>query len=382
VRRSGWVLLLAVMVGRAPLTAQATDDARRLAPPATAPRARASIDASSHYETNVRFFGPAVAGDRYNRAGGVVAGGVANARTRLEVEAHGEIVRFDLLRDLDRETYDLGLLLSHRVNPRVSTSLSARALTSAAPAGLEQLTLVFQPLTVVRAQNAVGSMVMRLSPRVDLTTELDGTRVRFDDAAFVGGGTAGGRVVVGFRPTARRLRGVITEVRRATFAEQVVYTGLLEGEWRQPVGRAQLAVRAGTTTLRVPADADPLTVIPTGSVELMSERAPYQLAARYAHAVTPVFGFGRALQSDQVSLSVARTRVRGTTLRVTVDGSRNVDPVDRAINVNFATATSEVRQYVGGGLTLAFTGFVRRRIEGDRANNAGGSVLAAFGGAR
>jgi hypothetical protein len=79
---------------------------------------------------------------------------------------------------------------------------------------------------------------------------------------------------------------------------------------------------------------------------------------------------------------VARTRVRGTTLRVTVDGSRNVDPVDRAINVNFATATTDVRQYVGGGLTLAFTGFVRRRIEGDRANNAGGSVLAAFGGAR
>jgi hypothetical protein len=355
---------------------------RPLAPNGPRPGALFSVDASTHSESNVRFFGPIVAGDRYNRAGANLTLGAANARTRLEFDAHGEVVRFDLLRDLDRETYNFGVLFNHRLSPRVVTQLAVRALTSAAPDAVQSLTLAFQPLAVVRSQTAVASTVVRLTPTVDLTTDVEFVRSRFDDPTFIGGDNGSVRLSLGARPNSRTVRGFVTDIRRATFLDQVVHTAMLEGEWRRRVGRAQLAMRAGATTLLPSTRTEPTTVIPTGSFELKRARDPYTLALGYAHAVTPVFGFGRALESDQVSLIMARTRDRGTSLRVTVDGSRNIDPVNRAININFATAEGQIRQYLGGGLTLAITGFARRRIDAERATNTGGSVLLALGGGR
>lgn len=355
---------------------------RPLAPSGPRPGAFFSIDASSHSESNVRFFGPIVQGDRYQRAGANFSLGAASARSRVEFDAQGEIVRFDLLRDLDRQTYNFGLRLNHRVSPRVTSQLVVRALTSAAPDAVQTLTLAFQPLAVVRTQTAVASVVTRLAPTVDLTTDAEFVRSRFDDPTFIGGDNGGMRVTLGVRPNPHTVRGVVADIRRATFLDQAVDLGLLEGEWRRVVGRVQLAMRAGATTL-LPSDFDATArVIPTGSVELKRTQGPYALAMGYAHAVTPVFGFGRALQSDQVSVVMARTRDRGTSLRVTVDGSRNVDPIDRTVNINFATAEGQVRQYLGLGLTLAVSGFARRRIDGERASNVGGSVLLALGGGR
>jgi hypothetical protein len=235
---------------------------------------------------------------------------------------------------------------------------------------------------VVRTQTAVASVVTRVTPTINLTTDAEFVRSRFDDPTFIGGDNGGLRVSLGARPNTHTVRGVVADMRRATFLDQAVDLALLEGEWRRIVGRVQLAMRAGATTL-LPSDVDAsATVVPTGSFELKRTQGPYALAMGYAHAVTPVFGFGRALESDQVSVVMARTRERGTSLRVTVDGSRNIDPINRTININFATAEGQVRQYLGLGLTLAVTGFARRRIDGERATNTGGSVLLALGGGR
>ena len=380
-----WALgVLVGVVCAAPIGAQPARGDTTLAPKRLRPVWRVGAEGSTAYESNVLFGGQQQeTGDQYHRVGGSLTGGIAGARSRLELEARGDIVRFAVLRVLDRETYDVGATLSRKWSSRVATQLAGRAMTSTMSMGVPQLNQTLLPLTITRTQSGVASIAARLSPFVDLTSAVDYSRVRFDDTTFVGGATSGGMVALSVRPTSRTVVGVVADTRVASFNRQDVGTALLEGDVKRDIGRTSLRVRAGATVLQtLNGGGGELLTTPTGSFELLRRVNTVALTLRGARAVTPAFGFGRALQTDQFAASIERAHPRGSTVRLSADASRNEDPTDPRLSVRFASVNGEWRRPMGGGLTLAIVGFARRRLEGVRINNTGGSLIASFGGGR
>jgi hypothetical protein len=341
-----------------------------------------SVEAASAYESNVVFGAQqAPIGDAYHRAAAALTGGVASARTRVDLDLRGDIVRFARVGALDRETYDVGATVFRRWTSRLATQLAARAVTSTAPIGLPQLsTTSLLPLTISRTQSVVGAMNARVRPRIDLSAALDGSRVRFDDTTFAGGYTLGGAIALAARPSTRSTVGVVIEGRQAAFNQTDVVTEAVEADVGRDLGLASLRFRAGGTALQQRAGAS--LVRPSGSLELLRKRSSVALSLRVSRAVTPAFGFGRALETDQFAASLQRGRSKGSFVRFTGDASRSTDPTDPRVALRFASLTGEWRQTLGGGLSLATVGFVRRRMDGVRITNTGGSLQLSYGGGR
>ena len=204
--------LLSVAFG--PMGAQQRDDrASTLAPAKLRPRWLLSVDASSAYESNVLFGAQDTpVADAYHRVAAALTGGVANTRTRLDLDLRGDVVRFARLGALDRETYDVGATLFRRWTGRLATQVAARAVTSIAPIGLPTLsTTALLPLAISRTQSLVGALNARVRPRVELSAALDGSRVRFDDTTFAGGTTFGGVIALSAKPSMRSTVGAVLE---------------------------------------------------------------------------------------------------------------------------------------------------------------------------
>lgn len=343
---------------------------------------QAGLNSTSSYESNVRFGAAAAVGDVYHRVAGTITGGVADAITRAEIDVRGEVVRFNALRDLDRRTYDVGALLSRRWSPRVSTRLGARALTSMIPGATQRLDLGLLPLTLSRTQSAFASLTARVTPRVDFASGVDASRLRFDDSTYVGGYAAGATASVQTRASPRGARGLIAEVRAAVFDRVTLATMTLETDMRQNVGWLSIQVRAGGTGVK--SDVAQVQLLPSGSLELLRVRNTSSVSIRAAHSVAAAFGLGRTLESDQ--LAVAAQHVFGRrTARMSADLARSVDPRDINVRVTSAGITTEFRQPIAGGLSLALSGFARRRVEASRVpdiNNAGVSLSASYEGKR
>lgn len=366
-----------------PLDAQLSKNDTTLAPKRLRPVWRLGVEAATAYESNVLFGGlQQVAGDQYRQLGATLSGGVASARTRLELEARGDVVRFATLRALDRETYDVGTTLSRKWSARVATQLTGRAVTSTMSSVVPQLTPTLLPLTITRTQSGVASLAARLGAHVDLTHALDYARIAFDDTTFVGGATTGGVLALMYRANSRRQLGIVSDARVASFNRQDVGTAFVEAEVRQEIGRLSTRARFGATALQTLGATDAALIIPTGSFEVLRRYNTVAFALRGSRGVAPAFGLGRALKTDQVVASVERAHPRGSTLRLSVDGSRNEDPTDPRLSLQLASVNAEWRRPVGGGLSLAIVGFARRRLEGARINNSGASLIASFGGGR
>ncbi len=355
-----------------------------LAPAPLRPRWLLSVEAASAYENNVLFGAQNTpVGDAYHRAAAALTGGVANTRTRLELDLRGDVVRFARLGSLNRETYDVGATLFRRWTGRLATQVAARAVTSTTPIGLPTLsTTTLLPLTISRTQSVVGAVNARLSPRTELSGAVDGSRVRFDDTTFAGGYTLGGVLAVSAKPSIRSTVGVVLEGRQAAFNQSDVLTEAVEGDVRRDLGLSSIRFRAGVTALQQLVGEGGSVVRPTGSLELLRARGSVASSLRVARAVTPAFGFGRALETDQFAMSVQRGRRNGSHVRLTGDASRSTDPTDPRVSLRFASVTGEWRQALGGGLSLATVGFARRRMDGVRVTNAGGSLQLSYGGGR
>lgn len=375
--------LLSVAFG--PMGAQQRDDrASTLAPAKLRPRWLLSVDASSAYESNVLFGAQDTpVADAYHRVAAVLTGGVANTRTRLDLDLRGDVVRFARLGALDRETYDVGATLFRRWTGRLATQVAARAVTSIAPIGLPTLsTTALLPLTISRTQSLVGALNARVRPRVELSAALDGSRVRFDDTTFAGGTTFGGVIALSAKPSMRSTVGAVLEGRQAAFDQTNVVTEALEGDFRRDLGPASLRLRAGATALQELVGAGESVLRPSGSLELLRARGSVAYSLRLSRAVTPAFGFGRALETDQFAMSLQRGRAKDGYVRLTGDASRSTDPTDPRVSLRFAALTGEWRHALGGGLSLATVGFARRRLDGGRITNTGGSLQLSYGGGR
>jgi hypothetical protein len=346
----------------------------------TRPVWRVGLEAGSAYEQEVRFIGDGAA-DAFHRAGGVINGGVANRRWRAELDARGEVVRFAALRDLDRETYDVGSTVSWRTTARTQVQLGVRALTSTVPSGITQLDPSVLPLLVTRTQAAVFSLASRLGPSSEAVFAVDGARIRFDADGFAGGRTAGALFRVSGRARGRTTLGVQADTRVSDFDSLAVTTALLEGDITQDIGRVRLRLRAGATaaqsaaTTNTPAD---LTVEPTGSIEISRDIRRWSFAANAGRSVLPAFGFGRVLRTDVAGVSARWTRPRGPSLRVGADASRNTDPLAPDLDLTFLSLSGEWQQPIGDRLSLLLATFVRRLDVVTPFNNRGVTLSARF----
>ncbi|MCC6241745.1 MAG: hypothetical protein IT353_02840 [Gemmatimonadaceae bacterium] len=383
-----WVMHLGAMVGAAtmatPASAQRPANDTLLAPRRLRPVWRVGVEAANTYESNVLFGGLQQAlGDQYRQLGATLSGGVATARTRIELQGRGDVVRFATLRDLDRETYDVGAVLTRKWSPRVASHLSGRAVTATMSTAVPQLNPTLLPLTITRTQSAVASVAARPSAQLDLTSALDVSRIRFDDTTFIGGTTTGGAFALAYRTGARSQLGAISDVRVASFNRQEVGTARFEAEVRHEVGRIKLRASGGATVLQTLAVAgsEPLTS-PTGSFEVSRRQNSVAVVLQGSRAISAAFGLGRALQTDQLVFSVERAGLRGNTVRLSADASRNEDPTDPRLSLQIASVNAEMRRALGGGLSLAIVGFARRRLEGVRITNTGASLTVSFGGGR
>ena len=346
----------------------------------TRPVWRVGLEAGSAYEQEVRFIGDGAA-DAFHRAGGAVSGGVANRRWRAELDARGEVVRFAALRDLDRETYDVGTTVSWRATARTQAQLGVRALTSTVPSGITQLDPSVLPLLVTRTQAAVFSVASRLGPSSEAVFAMDGARIRFDADGFAGGHTGGALLRVSGRPWRSTLLGVQAEVRVSDFDSLAATTSLLEGDVTQDLGRVRLRVRAGATAARSTASVDSaptLTVAPTGLLEVSRDFRRLTLAANAGRSVLPAFGFGRVLRTDAAGVSATWTNVRGPRLRIAADASRNTDPLAPGLDLTFASLSGEWQQPIGDRVSLLLAAFVRRLDVIRPFNNRGVTLSARF----
>ncbi|MCU0615943.1 MAG: hypothetical protein MUD17_02495 [Gemmatimonadaceae bacterium] len=341
---------------------------------------RVGLEAGSAYEQEVRFIGDGAA-DAFHRAGGVISGGVANRRWRAELDARGEVVRFAALRDLDRETYDVGSTMSWRMTTRTQAQLGVRALTSTVPSGITQLDPSVLPLLVTRTQAAVFSVASRLGPNSEVVLAVDGARIRFDADGFAGGRTAGALLRLSGRARRTTTIGLQADTRLSDFDSLAVTTALLESDVTQDLGRVRLRVRAGATaaqsaaTVGAPAE---LTVEPTGSVEISRDVRRFSLAGNAGRSMLPAFGFGRVLRTDVAGVSATWTRPRGPSLRLAADASRNTDPVAPGLDLTFLSLSGEWQQPVGDHVRLQLAAFVRRLDVVTPFNNRGVTLSARF----
>lgn len=360
--------------------AQSTVSRDSVAAERTRPVWRVGLEAGSAYEQEVRFIGDGAA-DAFHRAGGVISGGVANRRWRAELDARGEVVRFAALRDLDRETYDVGSTVSWRTTARTQAQLGVRALTSTVPSGITQLDPSVLPLLVTRTQAAVFSLASRLGPSSEAVFAVDGARIRFDADGFAGGRTAGALVRVSGRALRRTTLGVQADTRVSDFDSLAVTTALLEGDVGQDLGRVRLRLRAGATAAQSAATTDApaeLTVEPTGSIEVSRDIRRWSFAANAGRSVLPAFGFGRVLRTDVAGVSATWTRPRGPSLRVGADASRNTDPLAPGLDLTFLSLSGEWQQPIGDRVRLLLAAFARRLDVVTPFNNRGVTLSARF----
>ena len=373
----GVVLALVPALARAQAVGPSSATARDSVPrERTRPVWRLGLEAGSAHEQDVRFIGDG-ADDTFHRAGGTLSGGFANRRWRAELEARGEVVRFATLRDLDRETYDFGATLSWRLTPRVQTQLAARALTSTMPSGIAQLDPTVLPLLITRTQSGVLSFAGRLSPTADLVLAVDGTNIRFDAPGFAGGRTGGALLRVSGQPHRTTALAVQADARRAEFDSLGVTTALLEGELAPVLGGVRVRLRAGATAT-LAAGGEPTRIEPTGTVELSRTLRRWTLQAIGSRSVLPAFGFGRVFRTEVAGVSAQYARLRGATVRLAADASRNVDPFTPELDLSFTSLTAELQQPVGDRLRVLLTAFTRQRVQDVRFANQGVTLSARF----
>jgi hypothetical protein len=344
----------------------------------TRPVWRVGVEAGSSREQDVRFIGDGES-DTYHRVGGVVSGGAASARWRAELEARGDVVRFAALRDLDRETWDIGSTLSWRATPRVQAQAAVRALTSTMPSGIAQLDPTVLPLLITRTQSGVVSLASRVLRSSELVLALDGTRIRFDAPGFVGGYTGGAALRATTRTATARTIGAQLDVRRARFDSLGVTTALFEGDVTRELGRASLRLRAGVTgTINDAAGGGTTSAQPTGSIELSQRLRRVTVRALAGRSVLPAFGFGRVFRTDVASLSAEYAQLRGVSVRMSADASHNVDPSGPDLSLTFTSLTGEVSRPVGSRLAVVVGAFTRQRLQGDAFANRGVTLSARF----
>jgi hypothetical protein len=343
----------------------------------TRPIWRVGVDGGSAYENDVRFLGDG-ANDTYHRLGGALAGGVARGRVRAELDARGEAVRFVSLRDLDRETYDVGLTVSGRVTPRASGQLAVRALTSTTPTGIAQFESSLLPLVISRSRAAVASLVLRQSATVDATLAIDGTQVRFDETAFAGGHSIGALGRLTARPTAGSSRSLAADVRMARFDTLEIGTLSLDIGASQRVQAWTVQLTGGATLLQSRGDGARPSLRPTGAVEVVRPSRAVAITVAASRRLQAAFGFGQAFLTDVASVRLSHARPRSWTASVSADASRNVDPTAPELVLSFTSLTAELQRPIAGGLSLALAGYVRQRAQGQTFSNSGVSLGARF----
>lgn len=335
-----------------------------------------SVDAGSQYDSNVRFGTQDEQGDLYRRISGAVSGGIMVPRGRLELDARGDVIRYDELRDLDRITYDFGMRATRAFTERFSGSFGARLATSVAGNGGEGIDLPVLPLTVTHSQSATASASWRASPTVTNTNDISHTRISFDSPGYVGGSTTNGRVQMTRRLSAATSVGVAADGTRTLLGDQIFVTTGASGDLSRAVGSYRVRLRAGGALLATRNVDNEL--LPIGDAEVRRDGVQSTISLRYAHGVTQTFGVGRALATDQVNLSLERRWRSGATWRSSADQSWSNDPSQVLQDLDTSSGTSELRVPLVGGVWIGAGAFLRRRVFGDAVDNRGVFLSVGF----
>jgi hypothetical protein len=354
---------------------------------------RVLVSTATNQESNVRFLAPTTLADgrpladRYQLVSVGATASLSGGRRQLQLDARGDLARFAVLRELDRETWDLGGQLTWRWSARVSSLFGVRAVAATGVLGVGTAEPGLLPLALTRTESAVHSLLIRHTPRTLTTATFDGSRVRFDQATLAGGSTVGAQVQTRTNSGERRSRSWQLDVRYVDFAAQPIATVTSELEWQRPLGRSTWSLRTGATSVgRRPRQAgaswfDSLQVEPTGSLSMARPLGRDLLTLRAGRDVRAGFGFGRALLTESASLAFTHRRPRGAGVTLAVDVSQNVDPFDARLTLRFYGASAEWQRTIGPA-AVAATGFARRRVEARNVDNLGAGLQLGFAAGR
>jgi hypothetical protein len=317
------------------------------------------------WESNVRFARPGDPGDFVSHVGAIVGRTWQGPRRRLALSVAGDAMHFREQSDLNRVTYGASADASRQFSPRLAGQLGyvvrsalARDLAGAANAG------VLLPLVLSRANSAAGLLSYRLSQRVAASVGTHYDRVTFDSRQLDDGWNAGGRVLV-TRQTGRSggIGGSYEFVRSsAQGSEGDAHTAA--ATWERLLGE-HLGARlvAGATRLR-PLGSGEVRTQPTGAAELRARSPHGAFTGRYDRSASQVFGFGRTLTTDHVSVAYDRDLTSALVLRGRAGYARSADPTAGDFRLTSQDYAVDARYALTRGLTLGGGIFLRRRDQG------------------
>lgn len=344
-------------------------------------------------------------------------------RTTLLAAAHGDWQRFRSAAGLSQRTGGASIGAERRVTPRLTArgGLAAQTLLSRGvvmATGLAPATpatpgddasgdgfdlpavdgLPILPLARTRTSAATTGAELRASARTTLTADGGLARVSFDAPGLAGGTNVQARLRAVRQFTGDDLVGLAVQSERTTLGGQrpvdqrlvdpplppqplagrplTTQSALVDWTTARLPGALRLRLAAGVSVF-APA---PRTVAtrPVGGAELGGAALEGAWAVRYARSVSPAFGLGQIVASDQAGASYARVVPGGLVTRLGYDRAWLHTPALPGGRLVTAVSTAEVQRAIVAGLWAGVSGARYTRAQGPAVRSRDLTLRAGY----
>jgi Putative beta-barrel porin 2 len=335
----------------------------------------ASLTAEQGYDSNVRFF-TADTADLVSRANGTVAVTRQGARGRLSVSLAGSTIYFADTRDLNANTYGVGLDGERRLSPRTTGRAGASYQTRLA-ADIGGLTSG-QPLlrtAYQRSYGGTGALERRFTFNTTGRVDVGYSSVSFDNPSLLPGSALTGSARLSRQLARRGMLVVLSEVQEGRTQGVPLSVQSLGAGWEPRFGSIFGRLVLGATRA---ASGGPAKILPTGAAQLGDSLGGGALVAGYARSVSQAFGLGVLLTTSVASASYDFQAKRGNF--VTIGGAwSNSGPSGGGVGTEFRTRTVSAgfRRVLSTGVTFGLGASYRDRKDLTEASGFGGQ--AQFG---
>lgn len=366
-----------------------------------------TVGAETGAITNPRYLVAGDTTDVVSRAQLGLALARRTARTTASVTGSGNWQHFRVATGLSQFTYAAGAATESRLTPRLtvrggaaartllSRGLVGSGLAAGAPVGATDGSataggvptggapapgggLPVVPLALTRTYGATAGADFRANARTTLTGGVEVSRVTFDSPGLIGGTSVRGRGRAARQVTSQDVVGLAAEAERTSLGGRpldIQSTSLDWGTERLPHA-LRLRLAAGATAFS--GTRNGRVVRPVGGVDLSSRAARGTWGVRYARSLSPVFGIGEVLVTDQVGGSYERVVPGGLVARVRVDRAWLYDPTLQGQRFVTTVSSAELQRAIVAGLWAGVSGSQYTRAQGQAVRSRGATLRAGY----